>query len=34
MNFLRTEAPVALLGHKDEAVIEAAESELLSGSTA
>lgn len=34
MKFLRAEALVALLGHKDESVVEAAESELLSGSTA
>jgi hypothetical protein len=32
--FLRTEALVALLGHKDESVVEAAESELLGGSAA
>ncbi|HYL14389.1 MAG TPA: hypothetical protein VEV41_15205 [Terriglobales bacterium] len=32
--FLRTEALVALLRHRDESLIDAAESELLSGSTA
>jgi hypothetical protein len=32
--FLRTEALVALLGHKDESVVGLAESELLSGSSA
>jgi hypothetical protein len=32
--FLRTEALVALLAHKDTSAVEAAESELLSGSTA
>ncbi|MGB9073579.1 MAG: hypothetical protein WCC22_13140 [Terriglobales bacterium] len=32
--FLRVEALVALLGHKDVSVVEAAESELLNGSTA